>query len=832
MILHLPGLALLLLNWLGIYGLCRELAARKHIDPDWRVSWVLTCLGWGTLLTFIVELSSSRKVLNAPTLIAIWLVAGIILCGTSGSLAWRRGALTWATWAAWRKRIDFDWRNNWRMDAKLMVIVSTMLILFLGFIAVSTPTTNWDSLTYHLPRVMHWIQQQSVEHFPTGNTRQLEFAPWSAFVVTNLHLLSGNDRLDNLVQWFAMLTCVIVTTFIAQQLLRCTNTSTSNLKSLIETRNPASSPSFVTEAEYAQRATEEKAGSASQNQSGITFPGVSTQRQATALTCLLVTTLPIGLVESITTQTDYVVTCWFACLNCLILALWKNPANFWYALGVGLALALGTLSKATMFIYAAPLGLALIVCALVRLSNNRLRARLATVLAVTFVAINAPHLWRNYQVFGSPLGSRYILSIERNKTISFAGTCSNVIRNLVLEANCGIPPLTNSANKFLLWLHRFTGKGLDDPDTTYHIGSFFVQRGFLLDDSYASNFFHLLLILVAGMLALRNPQKHFLLMGYALMMAAGFLLFCTFLRWQLWHSRIHLAWLVSLAPWAGATLASLAPCWLCRVAAAVVAEFAIFCVVSNASRPVPEKSWFELPRENLYLKIRMPELNTPLAMAVSDLILAKCEHIGLKLDFDDAEYPVWVMLQNRGFTGRLSHFLVDNESAGIPSTEPAPSAVLTGITTATPALTNNFPYELDYGLVRIFWSEPTSRWAALALRGSADQYHNLPSYSSRRIPFEHGEIKLSLRSPRAGTLHLAGLIAEPTGQPVGTHKLRISTDTGFEQQLTLQSQALSAAIPSPGGVNKISLTLVDTSNQLVEPLLEKLRWRWELSGEP
>jgi len=153
-----------------------------------------------------------------------------------------------------------------------MAIASAVLVSGLGVIAAATPTTNLDSLTYHLPRVMHWIQQQSVEHFPTGNTRQLEFAPWPAFVITNLHLLIGDDQLDSLVQWFAMLTSVIVTSFVSQQLLQHWNAGTA------ATPRPP-------------------------------LLAVSTQRRVTALSCLLVTTLPIGVVESITTQTDYVVTC-------------------------------------------------------------------------------------------------------------------------------------------------------------------------------------------------------------------------------------------------------------------------------------------------------------------------------------------------------------------------------------------------------------------------------------------------------------------------------------------------------------------------------------------
>src|SRR5438309_1143134 len=220
MIRQISGLLLLFVNWFGCFALCRELAARKQIHSDWRVSWLLACVGWGVLLTAIIELASSLRILTPPTLTAAWLGAGLILWSTAGWLTLRRGPLSKLPWIAWRERVNLDWRQNWPLDARLMAIASAVLVFGLGVIAAATPTTNLDSLTYHLPRVMHWIQQQSVEHFPTGNTRQLEFAPWPAFVITNLHLLIGDDQLDNLVQWFAMLTSVIVTSFVSQQLLQ------------------------------------------------------------------------------------------------------------------------------------------------------------------------------------------------------------------------------------------------------------------------------------------------------------------------------------------------------------------------------------------------------------------------------------------------------------------------------------------------------------------------------------------------------------------------------------------------------------------------------------
>jgi hypothetical protein len=62
----------LLLAWLGCFGLCRELAARKKIPADWRISWMLACVAWGTILTFITELASALRALDATAVWVAW----------------------------------------------------------------------------------------------------------------------------------------------------------------------------------------------------------------------------------------------------------------------------------------------------------------------------------------------------------------------------------------------------------------------------------------------------------------------------------------------------------------------------------------------------------------------------------------------------------------------------------------------------------------------------------------------------------------------------------------------------------------------------------------
>lgn len=314
MISHLLGSALLLFGFAGCFLLCRELAGRRLIDRDWRLSWILAGVLWGSLLTWTVELCSLAHRLTATTLAVAWALLGAAVTGAAIWLARRRGACPAADLAELRSALNEDWGRSWPTDAKLMSLGTVVLAVGLFVIAGTTPTTNWDSLTYHLPRVMHWIQQQSVEHYPTGNIRQLEFGPWSAFALLNLLLLTGDDQYTNLMQWLAMITSLIAATMIAGRLLDAVARRSS-----IETAEALRQPPV--------------------------------RHRVSALTCLLMVTLPAGVVEATTTQTDYTAACWCLCSVVIALSLLREPKNVWYVLAAGLSLGVGVLTKATTYIY-------------------------------------------------------------------------------------------------------------------------------------------------------------------------------------------------------------------------------------------------------------------------------------------------------------------------------------------------------------------------------------------------------------------------------------------------------------------------------------------------
>src|SRR5271169_318653 len=65
------------------------------------------------------------------------------------------------------------------------LVVLALLVWFTGLAltaAVFSPPNNYDSYSYHLPRQVMWIQQESVRDYSTDNLRQLIMPPFAEFV--------------------------------------------------------------------------------------------------------------------------------------------------------------------------------------------------------------------------------------------------------------------------------------------------------------------------------------------------------------------------------------------------------------------------------------------------------------------------------------------------------------------------------------------------------------------------------------------------------------------------------------------------------------------------
>jgi 4-amino-4-deoxy-L-arabinose transferase-like glycosyltransferase len=630
---------------------------------DWRLCWAWAAALWGSILTLIVEITSSFRLFAATPVFVAWLLVDVALVIVAAQLARKRGVPAATAFSECFVGIRQGRLSEWPVDARWFLGGTALLVSFLFGLALIMPTANWDSLTYHLPRVLHWIQQQSVEHYPTNIGRQLEIGPWPSFVTGNILLLHRSDRLLNLVQWGAMLSSIIVLSLAAKQLgVLC--------------------------------------GLVGEDETAL---GKEKQKRVAALTCLLTATVPIGIAESITTQTDYVTAFWLCSLLVFLLALLRDPSSLFCLIGAALSFALGVLSKATMCIYAAPILGVSAVLLWRRMPNLRAKAFSGFVFATLFLLLNFSHMWRNYRLLGSPIGSSYNFGIERNQRISFAVTLSNVIRNLSLHTNSGVSWLTKGFNKGLATCHKLTGEPISSPDTTYE--TFVFVNQFFVYDSYASSPYHVMLILFAGAIALCSLRQQWKLLLFAAVILSGVFLFCGYLKWQQWHTRRHLVFLLLFMPFVSWVLVARAPRCASWLAAAVVQLFACYCIARNDSCPILNARFLNLPRERQHAFVHSDSLNQPLAELTGAIVAAKPKNVGLKLGYNHAEYPIWVMLKNRGFEGTIQHYYIENESAAIPSNLPVPDVIISMFGSPPEAVAKEFPFSENYGRYTVLWRE-------------------------------------------------------------------------------------------------------------------------------
>src|SRR3989475_10896034 len=172
-----------------------------------RGSFVKASVVWGLVVVASTEALSPLRALSLPALTAVWTLASI----AAGVGVWQRRLVLTE-----RLRPAVAGRQWWMFALALGPIAG--IVAAVGVIAWVAPPNTYDSMAYHMARVAHWAADGTVAQYPTNILRQLYEPPWSEFAVLQLLVLSGDDHLANLVQWFSMIGSVVGASLVAQQL--------------------------------------------------------------------------------------------------------------------------------------------------------------------------------------------------------------------------------------------------------------------------------------------------------------------------------------------------------------------------------------------------------------------------------------------------------------------------------------------------------------------------------------------------------------------------------------------------------------------------------------
>lgn len=110
------------------------------------------------------------------------------------------------------------WRSLRGAGPRRVVAIVPVLLLgaLLAIVAAAFVPNNWDSMTYRLARIAHWIQHRSVAPYGTGIDRQVALTPGAEYVLGAWQAMAGSDRLAN----FLQLAAWAIVAFAAAPLLR------------------------------------------------------------------------------------------------------------------------------------------------------------------------------------------------------------------------------------------------------------------------------------------------------------------------------------------------------------------------------------------------------------------------------------------------------------------------------------------------------------------------------------------------------------------------------------------------------------------------------------
>ena len=584
-----------------------------------RSSFIKTCLLHGLIIAVSTEMLSAVAAFHINFIIGLWasifFISAFVLLYIIKTQPGRHQDCLSSLYHLSKKYQSLD-----AIDRICIITLGAILSITLVS-ALFSPPNNLDSMSYHMPRVMHWIQNASISHYPTNNVRQISFPPGAEYAVAQMMLLSGNDYFSNIIQWISFLGCILGVSLIAANF---------------------------------------------------------TDRKGQILSALFCATIPMAILQSGTTQTDLVVA--FLLVSCAYF-IFRSKFYSWVDLAwISLSFGLAILTKPTSYFFGFPLGLMLIFRYAFALNQ---RQKFSSVIPKTIVLIccigissiflSIPSYYRNFNTFGNYLGPD---SGTRSSLIGLKPMVSNLTRNIAL--NLPLPDYWRWVEK----VHEtILGLDVDDERTTFK-GNMFSKCPewlFLLpDEDFAGNPLHLLLIVfTTGAIILRRSIKQDQNMNglilIILTVTSGVFIYNLLIKWQIWGNRLHLPAIILMAPIAGSVMARSRRSLMVLLVLVFLFQGAVYSLfairhplisLKGLGSPIfNSDSIFQTSRENLYFNGNFEYMLKPIQEMKQKIENEKCRAIGITLARPEFEYAVWTVLNNGTHDKiKIKHVDVDNES--------------------------------------------------------------------------------------------------------------------------------------------------------------------------
>jgi hypothetical protein len=443
-----------------------------------RISFILSLIANAAIVFFYNELMSLFDNLNTKSAIIFWTAEVLMMLGLMALLQ-KTGRIN----ISHLKLLSGAFRLAG--FSKTNKVISFLAIIFfaipLGFLAVYAPPNNFDSHNYHLNRVLAWIFNENLEHFPTMYMQQLYLNVFAEYLVLDSLLLSGSDRFAGLIQYGSCIGSLAGVSLLAKRF--------------------------------------------------------RLDQGGQLLSAIFLLTLPIGILESTSTQVDYCACFFFIAFVYFGFDLLEKKSTL-ILVAFLLSLSFGGFSKYTIFIFAIPFTL---FFSLRILFQYRMvySIKVLFLSIMILVATFTPFFYRNYSLLGhvmSPLSNTAFASEELPvDKYSILYTISGLIKNAGLHLGLPYTGFNLYMDSQIRSFHKAMKVDIDQPERSRD--PFSVR--YSVHEDMVPNTIHFWIILIASILLFLAPAGWDLKWLW-LCSFLGFVLFCTLMKFQLWSTRTHM----------------------------------------------------------------------------------------------------------------------------------------------------------------------------------------------------------------------------------------------------------------------------------------------------
>ena len=421
----------------------------------------------------------------------------------------------WALWDVILIALCYRNRFNFKISItkKQKKVVSILLTFFIILIILSINIIpfNWDSLSYHMPRIFMWINNRSVGHFSTNDTRMLGTPPLYEFVGLHVYSLCGNinDSLLNLLQTFSYIISILLVIYISKLM-----------------GNPRRTSLFA----------------------GFLFASV-----------------PIAIAEAFSTQTDEFSTVFSLCFVALIVNEYNNIekididiSSFYRIMFLGLSIGFVWLSKPSgmfpVFFFS--------VFLLYHVVKNRIKKRVILfwmifVILIAIIVIS-PETIRNYityDAFMDPWQGVGQLALTFDPRMLMINLIKNVGTNLSFDI---FPNFLSLYVNFVYALGNVLKINVDNPIISEGGQAYSLYSGVSYNfDSAPCLVFFIIVIFSLIVKLIRVLRKKDRITSIGVTMVTSFISMLAFVKWEPYMVRYLLAVFPIMSIWVAKTLESL-----------------------------------------------------------------------------------------------------------------------------------------------------------------------------------------------------------------------------------------------------------------------------------